>query len=624
MMLLETTAYEDDFPISIDILSIDEYPIHYHRDIEIIYVLKGNLQLRNGYCCYSLREGDVFTNTGHEVHALYSDGQDNVTAVLHVSNLFFTQFFPDLTKSCYRTYSSKEWNPKLDEFKLLILNILLTYMQKNINYKQRCIDLTLDLINMLNSNFNLFAFNDQIVENFDNENPVIRDRISHVISYLYENHYAKISLEDLAEMEHLSTYYLSHMIKKYTGISFRDFLSLARAEWSEIYLLDTDKKISTIAREVGFSTTDYYEKAFFRWFNRTPAEHRAQFGPRIKSLNNPPKVDVLPVNKAISLIKASLSISTSFEQNSNRANNLHLEIKVYQDMSVIMNVDHRLEITVTPEDWLLMGDTVFENLRTLKCGRINIPVGTDESSGLIDEMLRESGTRGIEASVSKTAAAHQNAPMIFGYDSLAGAIHVYNKELLNKESLLQVQLRDQGDTSITLKGRPSLLTSSCIPKPCFSAYDILAACNGKLVCWGKYYSVIELPGRHPAYIITAYNYNDDINNLCLKSSTLYEVEDTIAQFNDELNLSFSIDLHPGRYFVSRYTLNSNNTVFDLMSKLDFPKVLQLEHDARMRHYSSPQMDIYTETISDSISIDFDFRGIGFQTALIQKIIEDEK
>lgn len=261
-MLLETTPYEEDFPISIEISSIDEYPVHYHKDIEIIYVLKGHIQLRNGYCYYALKEGDVFTNNGHEVHALYSNGEDNIVAVIHVSNLFFTRFFPDLTKSCYRTYSSREWNPRLEQFKLLLLELQLTYLQKNINYKQKCIDTTLEIINDLNRNFNLFAFNNQIAVNFENENPVIRDRISHVINYLYENHYAKITLEDLAEMEHLSTYYLSHMIKKYTGISFRDFLSLARAEWSEIYLLDTDKKSAILPARSDFQRQITTKKLF--------------------------------------------------------------------------------------------------------------------------------------------------------------------------------------------------------------------------------------------------------------------------------------------------------------------------------------------------------------------------
>ena len=40
-MLFEKTAYENDFPINLRIMKVKEYPIHYHQDIQFIYVLKG-------------------------------------------------------------------------------------------------------------------------------------------------------------------------------------------------------------------------------------------------------------------------------------------------------------------------------------------------------------------------------------------------------------------------------------------------------------------------------------------------------------------------------------------------------------------------------------------------------
>ena len=41
-MLFEKTAYENDFPINLRIMKVKEYPIHYHQDIEFIYVLKAS------------------------------------------------------------------------------------------------------------------------------------------------------------------------------------------------------------------------------------------------------------------------------------------------------------------------------------------------------------------------------------------------------------------------------------------------------------------------------------------------------------------------------------------------------------------------------------------------------
>ena len=106
----------------------------------------------------------------------------------------------------------------------MLLHILLDYTRRNFNYKSTCIYQMIDVIKYLNQYFNLFAFEDRVVVNFKDDNPVIVERISHIINYVYENYANRITLEDLAEKEHLSTYYLSHLIHEYMGISFQKFL----------------------------------------------------------------------------------------------------------------------------------------------------------------------------------------------------------------------------------------------------------------------------------------------------------------------------------------------------------------------------------------------------------------
>ena len=84
-MLFEKITYQDDFPINITIANIEDYPIHYHQDIEFVFVLKGQVTLKNGYCSYTLHERDIFTNSGHEVHSLTSEDPDNIVAFIQIS-----------------------------------------------------------------------------------------------------------------------------------------------------------------------------------------------------------------------------------------------------------------------------------------------------------------------------------------------------------------------------------------------------------------------------------------------------------------------------------------------------------------------------------------------------------
>ena len=94
---------------------------------------------------------------------------------------------------------------------------------------------------------------------------------------MYDNYNRKLTLNEIAEREHLSIYYLSHIIKEAAGLSFQDLLSYIRVEESEKLLLGTNKKIGTIAEETGFSAVRYYIKHFEHWFGMHPAEYRKKY-----------------------------------------------------------------------------------------------------------------------------------------------------------------------------------------------------------------------------------------------------------------------------------------------------------------------------------------------------------
>ena len=305
-MLFQTINYPVDFPVNIRIAHIKNVPLHYHSDIEFIFVLSGTINLRNSYGEFILSEGDIFTNNGNEVHSLSETKEENIVAVIQISNGFFENHFPGLRKSAYRTNAIRATDSKQDDLRRLVLKILLQYMKKGINYKNECISGTVDLIKYLNQYFNLFVIENQVPVSTREENPVTIERLSRIIGYIYENYPNKISLENIAEMEHLSTFHLSHLIRKYTGMSFRDFLCFARVERSEIPLLDTNQKISRISKDVGFSTTAYYEKFFNKWYGHSPEEHRKNYQPLVMSIVNPEQMDDCPILSAIKSIRNML------------------------------------------------------------------------------------------------------------------------------------------------------------------------------------------------------------------------------------------------------------------------------------------------------------------------------
>ena len=614
-MLFEQISYPDDFPIKITIGDIREYPIHYHQDNEFVLVLKGEIALKNGYCTYLLHEGDIFTNAGHEVHRLYASGDEaNVVALIQISTHFFSQYYPDLAKACYRTYTNKGRSAKHDILKEKLLQILEQYIVRGFNYKSECIYMMIDVIKFLDKNFNLFTFEENVVVNFESANQLTIDRISRIISYIYQYHADPVTLDDLAASEHLSTFYLSHMIKKYTGMSFREFLCFARAERSEIYLLESDKKISRIAHDVGFSTTAYYEKYFRLWFGLSPEEHRAKNKELVLSETNTPRIVSPDVNSVIALIRSTLSALNSQRPGGSPVNRRKLEITLESDAKPIINTEHHLEISLKREDFDALGYGMFEKLQILRPKKLVVLTreSPDEKDEELMSLLKNAG---MDASFAKESEGRENSS--FGYDSIAYPLLLLSRMLHTKENAIRLRLRDPGDKDVLIKGYPAALCSCGIPKPVFYAYTTLSQASGDLLLQAREYCVFR--GKFKAgtaYLIIVYNYNDGILNLCRAGQTAHNVKNVINEFRDELDLSVNINAERRAYSVWKYSLGRDCGVFPKLAVLNFPEKLPLiSHDPFLMT-TEPTLESYREEDRTNFSVNFSIKGAGMQLAIV--------
>lgn len=614
-MLFEKITYQDDFPINIIIANIDEYPLHYHQDIEFVYVLKGEVSLKNGYCYYTLKEGDIFTNAGHEVHSLMSTGKNNIVALIQISTRHFSQYFPTLSRSCYRTYSNNPSSKKHDNLREKLLQILLQYCIKSFNYKSECTYLMVDVIKLLEKYFNLFAFEGNVVINFESSDQITVERISRIINYIYQYYAQRITLEDLAEIEHLSTFYLSHIIKNFTGMNFRDFLCFARVEWSEIELLDTNKKISQVARDVGFSTTAYYEKHFEKWFKRTPSAHRIHFMPFVKSDIHPGSIEPIPVNRTIMLLKSTLSSLNSQKNNASVVNCLDLELNIDINTKPITSINHHLDVQVTCEDFCEMGCNLLSPLKDLSPTRVTVLYSEDDQPEKVQDFTDLLKINGFCAETKKcTGNLHTCS---YGNDSIAYPIYIFNRLLRSGEQWVHLRLRDCGRADQILKGSTSALTSCSVKKPVFYAYQVLSMVKGDIICWGKQYCVVKTDNPHPSYVMIVSNFNDDIYSLCAHESTVHQVRNTLNDFKDEINYNVSLNLDPGIYSVMKYTFTKDRNIFAYMSALDFTDEPGALGSVPSLISTEPDLEIYMDDVRTTFNINFSLKGAGIQLAIIR-------
>lgn len=277
-MLKERGYFKEELPINVVTAHIEEYPAHFHDDLEIIYVLEGSLTVKNGYYRYALKEGDIFVLNDREIHSFEKNEGDNMVMMLQISLEYFSKYYPNL-KSMFFSIRGNGSKAGTEVLRSVLSRIMMEVLEKGYGYEHKVIESTHNLLACL-----LSEFQDSFIEErYSGEesrgkgNRVLSGRLRRITEYMYSNYNRKLTLNEIAEKEHLSIYYLSHVIKESTGLSFQDLLSFIRVDESEALLLESDKKICIISDEMGFSAVRYYVKHFKVWFGMHPQEYRKKY-----------------------------------------------------------------------------------------------------------------------------------------------------------------------------------------------------------------------------------------------------------------------------------------------------------------------------------------------------------
>ncbi len=99
---------------------------------------------------------------------------------------------------------------------------------------------------------------------------ILQEIEKEVAAHYMEN----LSLRDLGKKYYINSSYLGQMFQKKYHQSFRDYLTKYRIESAKQLLIQSEKRISDIAEEVGYKDTDYFLKKFIEANGCTPSKYR--------------------------------------------------------------------------------------------------------------------------------------------------------------------------------------------------------------------------------------------------------------------------------------------------------------------------------------------------------------
>ncbi len=95
-----------------------------------------------------------------------------------------------------------------------------------------------------------------------------------IMKYLYQNYMTDISLQSISDHVHLSSAYVSKLVKKETGYNFSRILSSIRMIKAAELLQKTELKVYMICQKIGIHDQRYFSQQFQKMYGKTPMEYR--------------------------------------------------------------------------------------------------------------------------------------------------------------------------------------------------------------------------------------------------------------------------------------------------------------------------------------------------------------
>lgn len=272
----------DKFPFLVSYEKLSKYESgsfmwHWHPEIEITYVKKGQMLYKVNHSSYYLKEGDVLFENANVLHM---GSMENMQDCEYISITFSPKliygFFEssiyskyvepiiqDFSLSAIDIEGSEEWH---QEFSALVQDIIGINEKKTSFYE-------FDVVIKLQSLWKLLLENYSPKESGTSRSKVEYERIKTIVTYIEQNYMRKFTLKDISIHLHLCESECSRLFKRYMNISLFSFLQEYRIERSLEYL-SRQESISVIAEKVGFSDSNYYSKVFSKIKGCSPQKYR--------------------------------------------------------------------------------------------------------------------------------------------------------------------------------------------------------------------------------------------------------------------------------------------------------------------------------------------------------------
>lgn len=230
------------------------FRLHWHRNPEFLYFLKGNGTVKIDGVNIPAREGDLVCINSNCIHSVKPLSEVCSYHCLIVDE----SILPDVGVL----------SPKINDAKAkaLYLNIVDEYTSKPSCYRDVIKGYIMSMVSLAmresrqQTDTDILGFKPKY------------ETVKAVIGYMYENFQNDVSLESAAAAAGVSKYYLCHLFKEVTGSSFLSHLNYIRCNNAHTMLSTGKYSVSECAYSSGFSNLSYFSATYKRIMGVSPVK----------------------------------------------------------------------------------------------------------------------------------------------------------------------------------------------------------------------------------------------------------------------------------------------------------------------------------------------------------------
>ena len=259
-----------------------EVPAHMHNYVELCYMYSGQCSQIINETPVTLSKGQVLLidiNTPHSVDSL--DRDDIMVNFLiskkYLQDNLFDHFSNDSILSRFFVNAMYEYTS---------LNRFLLFRSENSRrismfFKELLCEFCDPSINSSDIITNLFGLIMAELINVHETDMVKTQMLSHtgvsvipIIHYIEAN-YRTCTRESVASIFHLNEKYVTELLKKHTGMTYKQLVQTQKLKYAARLLRNTELPVSDIANEAGYENLNFFYKKFKEKYGQSPKEYRS-------------------------------------------------------------------------------------------------------------------------------------------------------------------------------------------------------------------------------------------------------------------------------------------------------------------------------------------------------------